>query len=340
MMRGWREGIGLSIAVIITALLDHFWIAKEEIWVLMAMIAMLLATRGKTFRVGVIYALMMVAAVSLAGLLSVDRAVGVYIVLPVIFYIAGNMIAPITYLFLLMFILAFLLPAESVAHVQDRVMNVSLGSLIGYLSGQFILPVNLASQFRQGLQPTLGGLKEYMRAIAARVEKYHQPDTRVEVAASRIELMLSGGQSAYPEWVYDAGFNPGLRAGFRFFLIRVERMMELLMSLNCIAERIHYHHIPSAVLVQFDRCMQTNEFLFNHIFEYVRKGVRDEIAGITDVDYEEDINLLEHQVAAVLPVNLELMEISEQYMEIAALNYAIRDLRKTLLQMLLVIMND
>lgn len=334
MMRAWREGLSLSLAVLLTALINHFWIAKEEVWVLMAMIAMMLATRGKTFRVGVIYGLMMMAAVALAGFLSLDRAIGVYIVLPVLFYIAGNMIAPITYLFLLMFILSFLTPSSSFVLLQDRLMNVGLGSLLGYLASQCILPVNLAKQFRYGLQPTLGGLREYMRAVAARIKEYHQPDRRVDVATSRVELMFAGGQSHYPEWVYDAGFNPGLRVGFRFFLIRVERLMELLMSLNCIAERIHYHQLPHQILTQFDCCMQTNDLLLNEILGFIQNG---ECCSAPDIDYQDDIVRLESDMTAVLPASLELMDISEQYTEIAALFYAVRDVRKTLLQMMLAI---
>lgn len=334
--RGWREGLSLSAAVILTVAINHFWIAREETWVLMAMIAMLLATRGKPFRLGVLYGITMVAAVGLAGFLSVDRVIGVYIVLPIIFYIAGNMIAPITYLFLLMFMLAFLLPAGAVVLIQDRMINVGLGCLMGYLAGQIILPANIASEFRRGLQPTLGGLREYMRAITSRIKRYRQPDSRVEVAASRIELILSGGQGSYPEWVYDAGFNPGLRAGFRFFLIRVERLMELLMSLNCIVERIHYHHLPDAIMTAINDCMQTNESLLNIILTYLQSGKLD---VLPEVDYETDVALLEREMAVILPANLDLMDLSDHYVEMAALLYTIRDLRKTLLQMVLAIGN-
>ena len=65
---------------------------------------------------------------------------------------------------------------------------------------------------------------------------FHQHDTGLLTAKkTKIEAVLAAKQSLYPEWVYEVGFNPGLRSGFRFFLVNLERVIEIFFSMNYLA---------------------------------------------------------------------------------------------------------
>lgn len=333
---GWREGLSLCLAVLAAMVVNHYLIHTEAVWVLLSAAVLLVATRGHPFRQGIIFTTCLLIAVSFAGLISLHHAVGMYIVVPMVFFIAGTFIAPITYLFMLMFIVSLLMPASSNVLLMDRIVNVMLGSLIGYLIGQFILPVNMIVKLRKGLTPCLSGMFEYCQAVTSRIKHYYDPDKRIDIATNIVELMLSSGGGGYPEWVYEEGFNPGLRTGFRYFLIRIERLMELLMSLNCIADRIHYHHIPDAVMDLMVRCMQTNGILLNMVGQYVAEGI---FIEDNETDFLADVSLLEEEITSILPGSIELIDVTEQYIEVAALLYTIKDLRKTLLQVVLVIGN-
>ncbi len=332
----WRAGISLLLTIVVVLLINYFMVGREEVWLLVPLIITALNTRGKPFRQGALYVGTMVAAIALAGFLTLNKSMGMYVAIPITFFIVGNVAGTLTYYFLLMLIIAVIVHAPTWVLIQDRMINVGFGSLIGYLAGQIILPVNIAAQFRAGLQPMLRSLLDYLNVIASRIKHYYDPDGNMNVVTSRIELILSGGKEAYPEWVYAAGFNPALRAGFRFFLMRVERLMELLMSLNCIMDRINYHYIPEKAAHAIDQSMQKNAVLLDYVLNYIKSG---KTLSVLDGDDEKDIRQLEVDVAAILPESIESLDLFQDYIEVAALVYAVRDFRKTILQVVLAIDN-
>lgn len=151
--------------------------------------------------------------------------------------------------------------------------------------------------------------------LQLRLNHYHDPD-------SRVEPLSVVDQDVYPEWVYHPRLNPGLRAGFRYFLIRVERLTELLMSLSCIMERLDYH-LPEEITKAVERCMQTNAVFLDYIVHYIKLAKTYHFDG----DDGEDIKQLEREAIHYLPESIDIV----------ALAYTIKDLRKTLLQLVMTI---
>lgn len=70
-------------------------------------------------------------------------------------------------------------------------------------------------------------------------EAFHEQDGEaVRDALCRLmqEAALPRGQ--YPEWVFARGFNPGLRASFRYFLLQMDRLIDLIVASDY-AYRVH-----------------------------------------------------------------------------------------------------
>lgn len=89
---------------------------------------------------------------------------------------------------------------------------------------RMVFPVSYFTKLGLGIMPLLQSMVDYSNAF--RHEKL-SPEMEWQV-----QRALTARSEKYPEWVYKPGFNPGLRSGFRFFLIHLERVTELYFSFN------------------------------------------------------------------------------------------------------------
>lgn len=222
----------------------------------------------------------------------------------------------------LVFLLSFtVLPMHSLMVLRDRLIDVGIGALIAILCQQVIFPFQFVDEFRLGLLPTVRFLKTYSDQLTSALL---QDNPR----ASRLDYRL---QENYPEWVYDTGFNRALRAGFRFFLIYLERVCELYCSLNYYTTQA----LPVALLSQvrplFREVMQRNELLLDTIETYLSEGK----LKIIEADFTDDIEALQQAVRALVPANLELLELSPDDLTLSAIVRDVVDLRRFLLRLTL-----
>ena len=61
----------------------------------------------------------------------------------------------------------------------------------------------------------LQALNDYSEHLRKRIELFGE-NTAAAKSDADLSLLLKR-QPGYPEWVFEVGFNPGLRGGFRFF---------------------------------------------------------------------------------------------------------------------------
>jgi hypothetical protein len=145
-----------------------------------------------------------------------------------------------------------------------------------------------------------------------------------------IEIALQASRGLYPEWVYEVGFNPGLRSGFRFFLIHLERMSEHYIVLNSVLVAGVKSHLSSTLLQQMADVANVNAELTANLI--------DKLQG-KPVDLRDDLSAdtvaLDAELARFLPGGLDLISVTEEYIQIAEAVRDLKDARLLLMQLLL-----
>lgn len=83
--------------------------------------------------------------------------------------------------------------------------------------------------FKEGVIAVMQAERDYFRVLGE-VLSHKSATSRLDDAAWALRAVLASPRGLYPEWVFDFGFNYGLRAGFRFFLIQIDRLNDLIFS--------------------------------------------------------------------------------------------------------------
>lgn len=220
-------------------------------------------------------------------------------------------------------------PALETPLLYARMHDVILGGVVGIVSGLLIYPSRADVDFRIGVIVILRAYQRYLLAITDLL--FLQSAALASVQASRLEVerVLQIHRVFFPDWVYEAGFNIALRQGHRHFLVRTEQVGEILCALQSVAR----HPVDPALL---DKLRQP---ILHSVKQTV--GIIDalitllELKKLTDSipDFAEDMHALEALFHKTVALPLELLDISQDYVYLAAFIYDIKDLQKTLLKL-------
>jgi hypothetical protein len=290
-------------------------------------------TYGTPIRQGMVIFVAAFAALNIASLLLIyiDRTV-IYWILSILFILYGYfsfLHRTQSYFFVTSFFVVLLLASLSPIHTADfmryRIYDTAIGAFIGIISNFILFPVKLDQEFSAGVVPILTSLNNFSRALAASFLSSNQSQEVID-QKNQVEITL---KDRYPEWVYEIGFNRGLRSGFRFFLIHIERVIEIYFSLNYLVLR----RLDALLLSEMDQAlaaaMQKNQELFEILIRYFRENKLNEIKS----DFTSDIIELEAALNRLVPNNLELLAVTPNNLLLTALVRDMRDLRELLLQL-------
>jgi hypothetical protein len=344
----FRHAISVGVAVVIAVIVNTHFSYSRECWILVVAFLVSQTTRGTPLRQGMVFFLFIILALWLSAFLLINVKqgfildsilAGVIIVSGTITFINRPLANKLTFLVLffpLVLLLATLAPYQSEHLVFDRMIAAVIGAVIGILCAQFVLPVRYDKEFRQALLPLLQVLSDYSRTLKACFQPLPENKNRRWEKKLEVEKWL---QESYPEWVYEVGFNPGLRRGFRFFLVNLERITDIFFSMNYLISQ-GADNILSPKEDQRSRqdlsnaianSMQKNEELFAILAEYFASNQLKNIKS----DFTSDITELENTLRLVVPRELELLDISPDYVTLTALVRDIKDMRNLLLQLIM-----
>lgn len=234
--------------------------------------------------------------------------------------------------FFLIAMVALVMPPHDAVLMQDRMIDIVIGAMLGVLFSQLIFPVKVYSEFCLGVTPVLQALLGYSREFS-RAFVYRNNTGPLEVKNVEIEAALDVRLGVYPEWIYEVGFNPGLRSGYRYFLVNLERITELFFSMNYLAHR----GIEITLLSEFSQYLsdviEKNNELLAVLVDYFSKGKLTNIES--ESDFTSDMAALEEILNRYVPSNLELLDISPDNVTLTALVRDLKDLRGLLLQLVM-----
>jgi len=230
-----------------------------------------------------------------------------------------------------MVLLAMVFSITDVAFIRERVMDVVLGGVIGIVFGQLLFPVNSYAEFSRGMLPLMEALISYSQSLQQSFVSHPHNWQALGEKKGQIEKILSSRPNYYPEWVYEVGFNPALRAGFRFFLIHIEYVCELFFSMHYLMGMGIDAELLSELSAEMTTVVQKNEALLHIMQNYFVTGHFKEVTS--NADFTSDMVALEKTLNDVTPGNLDLLNLSTDYITLAALIRDLKDLRGILLQL-------
>jgi hypothetical protein len=332
-----KAALSTSVSVAIAFIINHYFSFSREYWILLTALLVNQTTRGTPVRQGMIIFMTAFAAIDIASFLMINikRPEIMYVILSLTFLINGyfvftsrpqsNRIYFFAGCFFIVLLLATLSPIQTNEFMRYRVLDAIIGATIGILTGLIIFPVKFASEFSAGIVPIVHSLSEYSEALQKHFISHDY--ALVSKQKNKIEVMLQSQQGMYPEWVYEIGFNRGLRSGFRFFLINLERVIDVHFSIHYLLSR--HIDILGEINDAIIKCLQKNHELFAILTYYFQKNTFLDVQS----DFTDDIIQLEKTLNHFIPNNLELLAVTQNNLLLTALVRDIRDLRGLLLKL-------
>lgn len=324
-----RHALSVSLAVLFAFIVNHYASFSREYWLFLTAFLVGQTSKGTPIKQGLINGVTVIAAIMVAALLTMSEKLQI----PAMMLLAGLFVLSgyITFInqaelnkrfcfiiyFFLIFLLAFLMPVKTMEAIQNRFLEVVLGGLIGLAGALFIFPVRFEDEFRAGVLPILNSLLACLDELS---KHFFQPKTLPFLS-----------WAVAPEWVYEAGFNPGLRSGFRFFLVHLSRLAELFSSLQYLSTQPVEEDIWHKINGEITHSLQKNRELMVILIDYFA----DKKVGLPQSDFTSDIAQLEKKLQNLLPENIEFLHISPQYMALTACVRDIKDMRQLLLQLVM-----
>jgi hypothetical protein len=336
-----QRALSIGLAVVIAILVNTYLSYSKEYWIVLVAFLMGQTTRGTPLRQSLIFFLTILITLIIATLLmTIHQPTIIDSILGVIFIISSYMVYinwPLTNqtFFLIMLaaiilLLATLSPVKNEPVMQVRIIDAIIGAIIGILCAQFVFPINLRKEFSAGVVPTLKSLIEYSDVLTDNFIGQEHHLHQVAEMKSKVEMAFQTQSGIYPAWVYELGFNPGLRSGLRFFLINLERLGEILFSMNFLLTRTVDFPIHDLTLTIADS-MHKNTELLRTLVEYFANNQLKH----SEADFTGDIIELENALQKTVPGNLELLDLSPANITLTAFVRDVKDMRQILLQLVM-----
>jgi len=333
--RALRYALRVATAVFSAVLLSLLVPSSQCVWLVLTVFLISQTTPGTPLRQAISYFLVIAFALVLAALLDWFGhpllIVGIICTLVIISaYIAfiNRPLANKTLYHLMLFAIVLLiagLTENNFIIISEQIIGVAWGVLIGIFFNHFFFPISLSKAFGEGVVPVLKALQLFAIDFQKKLEQ-GEKKINLAIVRTQIEKTLLSQQSGYPEWVFESGFNPGLRSSWRYFLIKLERVSEICFSLNYLASlEINF----SALYLPLATALQKNAELMDILICYFEN----KLLKPTDENYTHDLDTLESVLQQVVPQHIEAIDLAEEYVVITAIVRDVRDMRGLLLQL-------
>lgn len=337
----WRHTLRCAVVVTVAGTAGYVFDAANVVWIVIGALIVLQTSRGTPARQG-LHALFAAVAGTAAGFLlsryvtQLEWFLLIVAVITLVQTVILMMRQPESYLVMLQWLLPPLViitaagwPAGDEMVLAHRVMMMIAGGALGIISSLLLLPVMPYWEFRMGLCPILKALIRY----SSELEKFmhdRNSENQLEKRLHKIENVLCARRNEYPEWVFETGFNRNLRSSFRYVLVQLERVTEAFFSLDFHARQKMDAELFAEVAPQLAVVISKNIALLNIIREFFAG----EAITQTSENFTHDITEVQQSLRNSLPASVELLDMSPDYINIAALARDVIDIRELLLQIL------
>lgn len=327
-----RHAISATTAVLVAMLINMFQPFEQQPWIVIAALLVSQTTRGTPIKQSLYYACLILIGFIIASeliyfvpssFIVLNLAMCIYIVAGLVVFYNRPLQDTVYFTILLLpliFLIRCLYPAMDMMLVVKSVIDILMGAGIGMLCNYVILPVQPYQEFVTGVMPTIKALKKNLAHVKDEGEV-------------KFDSYLQDSNTSYPEWIYEPGFNPGLRSGYRFFLINLERICELMVSLNYYIKMGVKNNCSDEMLSQINVVVNETITLID--------ALMDKLSGRTDLrvdaNFVHDIERLEELAQDKFPGRLDVLHYQEERVQLVAFIRDLKDMRNLLLQLALAV---
>jgi len=326
-----KHAISVSIAILLSLILSQYLLTGMNYWMVLTAFLVSLAAPTVPLRERVIVLVLTLTAICVAALaITFLVSIAVLILLGLVYVLLALRLTEWEIgksnfwllSFLLTFVLALLLTNST---LHDEMLGGIMGAFIGIICSMLVLHGSFEKEFSRGVLPPLRAMDRNLQGLQTVLTAHDVTDTTKADKLQRICIMR---KPFYPEWVFNAGFNPGLRSGARFFLIKLEQAQEVLCALNYLVLRDLQWQGVRETTELFNKSLQGNRDLLHALIRYFETKF-----FIVSQDFTADIVELEKALQDIVPPKLELLEIAPEYLALTAFVRELKDLRNALLQL-------
>lgn len=335
-----RRALGVGFGMFLAVWLNHYFARTQEFWVPLATLLVMQMSIRTHLRLALQRFIIMVIAVGIGSYVVwyLHDFLMSLIVLSAFFVMAcywheryaveGSLLSAALMSGLL--VLVLVIPAPSYHFSYERMSDVVLGGVIGLLCGLWVLPGRADVDFRIGVIAIFQAYERYLMSVA---DLFFQESHREEILLHKrneVERVLQIQQADFPDWVYERGFNLALREGHRHFLLRTEQVGTILLAMHHVARQPVDPALLSLLRQPLTLCIDQTLQIMNSII--VMLDLKTPPAPMPDV--VESMQILEAAFRRAVPLSLELLDISPEYVSVSAFIYDLKDLQKTLLKLI------
>lgn len=318
-----KEVLKIALPVAVAALMPLFYPFKEASWCTLTTFTIVYACRYKPLRHGFITFMNILCAVFVAFVLTLLPILFVNIVLCVLLFIAAVIyrLKPGLYfnirLNIILFVSVLCWYGAFYYHVNDYfvlrtvIENIFIGGVIAFVFLSIFFPYQTYRALQQSLVPILTKLHRFAAGLG------DEPDI--------LGLQRMIVNPSYPNWVYEPGFNPGLRGGFRYFLIHLEMLMDFYVTLANVEPSIKKYLTEDLLQVK-----NNNTQLLAALLDYFVVAKTKNIP----VDLTTDIVEMEKTAQSLLPASTQMLDLAPDYIPLQSWVRLNKDIRQQLLMLL------
>jgi hypothetical protein len=230
-------------------------------------------------------------------------------------------------LVLIVSLLTLLLPPSFMS--VDYLYDLLLGAALGLLSTLLIFPDKADVEFPKRVLPLLKESSDYLGALLDLMLRV--PGSEVSALHKReaIERIWANRAAFLPVWVFETGFNPALKPGQYFFVVHLGQLTEILFALHHLAR----HEFPVDLLDSFSKTLRDSTGRSQELLANLCTLLAGKKLSFSETDFIADLPMLDESFQAQIKLSLELLDISRDYVYLAAFMRYLKDLRLQLLQL-------
>jgi len=337
-----RRGFVAALAILVASILSFYFDKAEFMWAPITAFIVTQLPEGFQLRQTFVIIFVMVVAIITTGLWAwlgippwlYAGLLGVMIVLCSYLYVINPNAQRLQKLFVLLvpfaFVLASLMYEYSIDLIKDRCIAVAMGGLIGFVATVTFLKFDAAKTFKKDMVPIIDCMINYVEEFANQLAE----STAFPIKTATMKLQMMDKECrGYPEWIYTPGFNPGLRSGMRFFLIHMERISEILFSLEFLLKQPVAMERWQEIGPYFIHALQGNK----NLLLTLSRGLQNKNENDIKENFTQDIADLEAGLQRAVPSSLELVDLDPSNLILIAMGREIKDMRNILLQLVLIL---
>lgn len=323
-LRGRRKTnarVFLFLAILMAAIYaDLRFSFSEQGWISITVLTMTHFASGTWVRQTLVSTLTIIFTLSIVALCHAMFSTYAVIVL----YVLSLCVACVSVIVLerkylatvMMFSLLLLLTNFMYADVAflDQLFDVLIASFC-------MIAISIVVTFASMKQSFINLMQDYLEYLMMVIERVCQGQTNANA-------YLDNGLQKASSWIFAPGLSPRLRSGFRYYLLQLERIVELLLIIE---HHVNYIKTNEEIYKRFLTCMSVNKALVDLLQRFFR-GVDLENEAM---DWMHDLQEFEAMITKYFPAAMTSLHISTEELSVIALLRGCKDLRHVLLQLVM-----